>query len=584
MKRSGLKIVSVVFVLLLAFLLLPLSGSVSAAEGYSIEISAPTPGMSVDTSELNVSVNYAMPKVEGVTIVCDVDTQMRLVALAGQAPGSGNQFQANRFFMSNTYRSSGTWSFSKDMDNWWSFGSSAPAGEYELTANLRNGQVEEIVATARVNFFYKTGISLIVPPVIDALTINRDVIVTGRAAVLTWKVTGADTVNIGPSVGGVALTGTQSVSPAMNTEYTITAINTAGTVTKTVTLEVAANEMQAVLYLYQKFDFTGKDYGLQGANGAYGNASHVFSDPTKTHVVGTFEGKQITIPTFEDGAIACGDYQGVILKWLDGLRKSPVYSDLTDGIDYGPVSSPDGIAHHWVMAWPKGTDWQTTGYNLDPWSRQATGYTPGWQFGVGNTVPDPVYDGKYPITGSALYPGETPKFSFKIPANNKQMLVKCPVNVLISNEAGKKIGWASDGSIVNEISGAGYLRSPESDGTYLWYFILPPGTYQTQITGTNDGTFRLITAGGTQTLQDYGEQPITAGAQAQLALAPDKSAPTLVLPGGKTVTPQGSSATTAPIKTKTSGKSGSSLGLIIGIIAGVIVIVLVVLLLAKRKK
>ena len=60
----------------------------------------------------------------------------------------------------------------------------------------------------------------------------------GQSATLTWAVENAQSVSINNGVGTVALTGTQSVSPATTTTYTLTATNAAGPVTASSTITV----------------------------------------------------------------------------------------------------------------------------------------------------------------------------------------------------------------------------------------------------------------------------------------------------------------------------------------------------------
>jgi hypothetical protein len=193
-----------------------------------------------------------------------------------------------------------------------------------------------------------------------------------------------------------------------------------------------------------------------------------------------------------------------------------------------------------------------------------------------------VWKGQYPLNGGAYYPDETPQFSYQFPKDKQQVLVKCPVNVLVTNQAGQRIGALNNDQIVNEIPDAGYFIYPESDGTYLWYFMLPvQDTYKTEITGTGDGSFQLIARGGTGSIQDYGEQFIDTGEQAQVTLDPNNPAAPLVLPGGENVIPtELGLETTTP--TPTSEGEGLNWGLIAGVIGGLIVM-MTLLRFARRK-
>ena len=74
-------------------------------------------------------------------------------------------------------------------------------------------------------------------PTILSFTAPATAIVPGGSATLSWSVTGADTLSIGPDVGTV--TGTSvSVTPAATTTYTLSATSVAGTSTASATVTV----------------------------------------------------------------------------------------------------------------------------------------------------------------------------------------------------------------------------------------------------------------------------------------------------------------------------------------------------------
>jgi hypothetical protein len=74
-------------------------------------------------------------------------------------------------------------------------------------------------------------------PRIIQFSANPASITAGQSSTLLWAVENATTVSIS-SIGNVSLTGTQSVSPAANTTYTLTATNAAGNVTAQATVTV----------------------------------------------------------------------------------------------------------------------------------------------------------------------------------------------------------------------------------------------------------------------------------------------------------------------------------------------------------
>lgn len=77
-------------------------------------------------------------------------------------------------------------------------------------------------------------------PIITSFTANPTAISQGQATSLSWSTTNATTVSIDQSIGSVATTGSTSVSPAGTTNYTLTATNSAGSVTKQLTIVVSA--------------------------------------------------------------------------------------------------------------------------------------------------------------------------------------------------------------------------------------------------------------------------------------------------------------------------------------------------------
>jgi len=75
-------------------------------------------------------------------------------------------------------------------------------------------------------------------PIINSFTADSITIDQGDTVVLNWAVTDATSVTIDQSIGSVALTGSTSLSPTTATTYTLTATNSAGSSTATVTIIV----------------------------------------------------------------------------------------------------------------------------------------------------------------------------------------------------------------------------------------------------------------------------------------------------------------------------------------------------------
>ncbi len=79
-------------------------------------------------------------------------------------------------------------------------------------------------------------------PDIVQFSASPSVISAGDSSTLTWAVSGTGTISIDRGIGAVAPSGTKTVSPSSTTSYTLTATNAAGSVHKSVTVEVEEEE------------------------------------------------------------------------------------------------------------------------------------------------------------------------------------------------------------------------------------------------------------------------------------------------------------------------------------------------------
>ena len=81
-----------------------------------------------------------------------------------------------------------------------------------------------------------------VVPIVLTFSASPSTINPGESSTLSWSVSRADseadTVEISPGVGIVASSGSTTVSPGETTEYILTATNSAGSVTSSVTVTV----------------------------------------------------------------------------------------------------------------------------------------------------------------------------------------------------------------------------------------------------------------------------------------------------------------------------------------------------------
>jgi hypothetical protein len=87
-------------------------------------------------------------------------------------------------------------------------------------------------------FTFQTTPSAAAPPVIGVFSNNPATISSGGTSTLVWNVTGATSVSIDQGIGVVGASGTKVVSPATSTTYTMTATNSAGTITRSAVVTV----------------------------------------------------------------------------------------------------------------------------------------------------------------------------------------------------------------------------------------------------------------------------------------------------------------------------------------------------------
>lgn len=108
---------------------------------------------------------------------------------------------------------------------------------YTLTATNKAG-----ITTATVTVTMTKG-SI---PVITGFTATPEAIEEGETVKLEWYVTGADTVTIDKGIGTVPLLGFKEVSPVEDTTYILTATNSAGSTTASVTVTVTSSGLPVI--------------------------------------------------------------------------------------------------------------------------------------------------------------------------------------------------------------------------------------------------------------------------------------------------------------------------------------------------
>jgi hypothetical protein len=91
-----------------------------------------------------------------------------------------------------------------------------------------------------------TKVTILKPKPTVAFTAAPDLLPPGGSSTLTWTTTDADTVTIDNGVGSVNLNGSQTVSPTVETIYTLTAVGTGGTTTASVTVKMLDTHLRAI--------------------------------------------------------------------------------------------------------------------------------------------------------------------------------------------------------------------------------------------------------------------------------------------------------------------------------------------------
>lgn len=84
-------------------------------------------------------------------------------------------------------------------------------------------------------------------PVINSFNSTPPAVADGSPAVLDWNVSNATALIIDQGIGSVSSTGTSVVTPVATTTYTLTAVNAAGAVTKSVTVTVNSTSATTIV-------------------------------------------------------------------------------------------------------------------------------------------------------------------------------------------------------------------------------------------------------------------------------------------------------------------------------------------------
>ncbi|MBE9582439.1 MAG: hypothetical protein IMF18_12560, partial [Proteobacteria bacterium] len=200
------------------------------------------------------------------------------------------------------------------------------------------------------------------------------------------------------------------------------------------------------------------------------------------------------------------------------------------------------FGHHAVVLYPTHSNWRTEGYVFDPhptgkpegsvkhisdwdnfrWSiKFDDNYIPrsfGCKWVDGSPVRD--YDIGCNFSKAYMYPYETEPNKYggtnifgggnwitpeELRARqegyqsgahfnpNSHFYAKCPVNVLVVNSAGERLGLTENDEWISEFKPEKFDTWPGEDNTPVWYFELPKGdTYTFSITGTGSGNLEVF--------------------------------------------------------------------------------------------
>jgi hypothetical protein len=106
----------------------------------------------------------------------------------------------------------------------------------------------------------------------------------------------------------------------------------------------------------------------------------------------------------------------------------------------------------------------------------------------------------------------------------------CPVDVLVVNSDGQRLGVGPGNEYLAEFLPGDYYYQQDDQGHRQWFFALPAGEYQVMLTATDSGDMRVVTFTGDGDVRDYGSHPVNDGQRHKLTL--EKGGDRLVLADG----------------------------------------------------
>jgi hypothetical protein len=631
MVRLWIKAIPVAICLLLALLLLPGAGKVNAQdaqEGYSLKIIEPGDGVTVYTPEITVSIYYSVPADPWVR----VSLTAHIKAISLDEPGNDAWLKevCELVTLPGWMEGSGTDTLTQYFAGSWSFLGATPSGQYQIEAFLKEGGPDGTVYATATSTFHFIASSCIKSFSVTPTTVKID-LDNPLKFTLNWETVDASYVSIDQGIGEVQAEGSMTVTPiqVVCPDPAQGRLNFEAVFTLTADGPLGLEEVATVSVVIQPLTFD----EIFNAYQQWGNSPHTWAD-------GSTDNKSLVGPTssgsgtnFLGGVTGLVGYTGFTRYGCQAMQyKTLVFlNELWEkekliGWDYMPVrkifsgtESIDWVQHNAVVISQYGKDWRS-GYLLDPHPKQKPAYYPvdsAWR----NDWSDlrTAYGNVYPgITGGSAsgsgdyklnnfnesvidyFGGYTPwgpkvttiDITIQDEGENIKISVHCPVDVLITNTAGQRLGILPNNEWVFEFKPLDAYYWSDENGDKQWYFSLPKDTYQMNIDGTGVGTFNLLTYTGGENINDYGDNPVATGQQAVLSVQPATFGE-LILADGTKVTPDAKAIDSflpapttepTPAPTPTPDGNGTNLTLIGVIIGGVIVVGLIILLLVRRKK
>ena len=192
------------------------------------------------------------------------------------------------------------------------------ATAYLLTATNSAGTVTAVAqVSVEAASPVPSGASL---PVIDSFDANPESILVGGSSTLSWAVSNVISVTISPGIGAVAPTGTKSVSPGTTTTYTLTATNSAGWRSKSITVTASTIKFFKPVVMTAFAQFEDKTWVLE----KYGATANPQSTIAGKELTARFDSGSDKV----SGSAGCNSYTASYTRSFNNLTVSGMQSTM----------------------------------------------------------------------------------------------------------------------------------------------------------------------------------------------------------------------------------------------------------------